>query len=286
MDLSLFKIRTYSVTNGVGLIMSFGMMGVFFLLPVFLQAVLGYSAIKAGLVMTPLAAVVIIASPASGTLSDRIGPKWLMFSGMLVAALGFYLTQRAMVVDAAWPSFILPFAISGFGIGMVMPPMTSAVMGSVAPEKAGQASGVISSTRQIGSVLGIAVMGAILVNRATTYIQTGIGAKLEAAPFPLPAEAKQAILDAVASSASNLGQMRTGGLGAAMPAGSEEFLSQVPASMQQQVVAFFRDLFDMDFIMSAFTHAMRTTYFFSIILMLIGAALALLISNKSRRKRD
>jgi EmrB/QacA subfamily drug resistance transporter len=286
MDLSLFKIRTYSVTNGVGLIMSFGMMGVFFLLPVFLQAVLGYSAIKAGLVMTPLAAVVIIASPASGTLSDRIGPKWLMFSGMLVAALGFYLTQRAMVVDAAWPSFILPFAISGFGIGMVMPPMTSAVMGSVAPEKAGQASGVISSTRQIGSVLGIAVMGAILVNRASTYIQAGIGARLGAAPFPLPAEAKQAILDAVASSASNLGQMRAGGLGAAMPAGSEEFLSQVPASMQQQVVAFFRDLFDMDFIMSAFTHAMRTTYFFSIVLMLIGAALALLVSNKSRSKRD
>jgi MFS family permease len=76
MQLSLFRNRTYSVTNVVGLILSFAMMGVFFLLPVFLQAVLGYSAIKAGLVMTPLAAVVIVSSPSAGTLSDRIGPKW------------------------------------------------------------------------------------------------------------------------------------------------------------------------------------------------------------------
>jgi EmrB/QacA subfamily drug resistance transporter len=285
MDLSLFKIRTYSVTNGVGLIMSFGMMGVFFLLPVFLQSVLGYSAIKAGLVMTPLAAVVIIAAPTSGTLSDRIGPKWLMFSGMLIAALGFFLTQQAMVVNASWQNFILPFAISGFGIGMVMPPMTSAVMGSVPPERAGQASGVISSTRQIGSVLGIAVMGAVLVNRAVTYIQAGVGAKLDAAPFPLPAGAKQAIMDAVASSASNMGQMRTGGLGAAMPAGAQDMLSQVPASLRDQVIAFFKDLFSLDFIMTEFTRAMRSTYTVSIILMLIGAGLALFVSGSVKKKR-
>ena len=94
MELGLFKNRTFSVTNGVGSILSFGMMGVFFLLPVFLQSILGYSVIKAGLVMTPLAAVVIFSSPTSGMLSDRIGPKWLMFAGMLVTAVGFFLTRR------------------------------------------------------------------------------------------------------------------------------------------------------------------------------------------------
>ena len=154
MQLSLFKDRNFSTTNGIGLILSFGMMGVFFLLPVFLQAILGYSAIKAGLVMTPLAVVVIVAAPLSGTLSDRVGPKWLIFAGMLVTALGFILTRRVMVPDASWQSMVLPFAVAGFGIGMVMPVMTSAVMGSVPPEKAGQASGVLSSVRQIGSVLG------------------------------------------------------------------------------------------------------------------------------------
>jgi EmrB/QacA subfamily drug resistance transporter len=284
MDLSLFKIRTYSVTNGVGLIMSFGMMGVFFLLPVFMQAVLGYSAIKTGLVMTPLAAVVIIASPTSGTLSDRIGPRWLMFSGMLIAAVGFFLTMRAMKIDANWPTLILPFAVSGFGIGMVMPPMTSAVMGSVAPDRAGQASGVISSTRQIGSVLGIAVMGTLLINRATAYLQTGIGAKLDAAPFPLPAGTKQAILDAVATQASSMGQTGAGSTGA-MPSGVQNMISQVPASMQQQVVAFFKDLFSPDYLFGEFTHAMRTTYLVSIILMLVGAGLALFVSGRIRKKR-
>lgn len=299
MDLSLFKIRTYTVTNAVGLIMSFGMMGVFFLLPVFLQAVLGYSAIKAGLVMTPLAAVVIVASPLSGTLSDRIGPKWLMVSGMLVAALGFFLTRREMQADASWPSFVLPFAVSGFGIGMVMPPMTSAVMGSVAPERAGQASGMISSTRQIGSVLGIAVMGTLLLNRAIAYLQTSIGAKLDAAPFPLPEPAKQAILDAVAQSASTMGQMGSEPMAGAaaggasipggavsLPPGAESMFKQLPAAVQDQVAAFFRDLFDPGFVMGEFARAMRTTYLASIVLVLIGAGCALFVLGRMKGDRS
>ncbi len=286
MELGLFKNRTYSVTNVVGLIMSFGMMGVFFLLPVFLQAILGYSAIKAGLVMTPLAAVVMVAAPTSGTLSDRIGPKWLMASGMLITAVGFYLTRRVMVTDGSWESLVLPFAVSGIGIGMVMPPMTSAVMGSVVPEKAGQASGVISSMRQIGSVLGIAVMGAILQNRAVAYLQTEIGTKLDAAPFALPAGTKQQILDAVASSAVNMGDMRAGGgLGMSMPDGAASALSQMPAAEASQVAAFFKGLFDMDFIMGEFARAMRTTYFVSVILMVVGGLLALAVNSRIKKKR-
>jgi EmrB/QacA subfamily drug resistance transporter len=281
MQLSLFKDRTYSVTNVVGLILSFAMMGVFFLLPVFLQAVLGYSAIKAGLVMTPLAAAVIISSPASGILSDRIGPKWLMLSGMLVAAIGFFLTRQAMVVGASWSSLVLPFAVSGFGIGMVMPPMTSAVMGSVPAEKAGQASGVISSMRQVGSVLGIAVMGAVLQNRAVLYIQAGVSAKLDAAPVPLPPAVKQQIVDAVGSSAVNMGQLQTGGsLGGSMPSGFQEMVAQLPA----EAITFFKELFSADFIMGNFVHAMRTTYLFSIILVLVGAALCLAMSGRIKKK--
>lgn len=311
MELGLFKNRTYTVTNLVALLMSFGMMGIFFLLPVFLQAVLGYSAIKAGLVMTPLAAVVIVAAPTSGTLSDRIGPKWLMFTGMLVTALGFYLTRRVMVTDGSWPSLVVPFIVTGFGIGMVMPPMTSAVMGSVAPEKAGQASGVISSFRQIGSVLGIAVMGAVLQNRSVAYIKSGVATKLDASPFPLPAGVKQAIVDAVGSSAANMGQLRAGGgLGAAMggamggsaggsggsttagipgaiplPDSVASLLSHLPEAVAKKIVTFFLDLFNLDFIMDQFAHGMRTAYLFSIMLMIVGALLALAVSGRVRKQR-
>ena len=286
MDLSLFRNRTFSVTNAVAALLMFGMMGVFFLLPVFLQAILGYSAIKAGLVMTPLAAIVIVASPLSGILSDRIGQRWLMFGGMLIAALGFYLTRRVMVMDGSWQSMVVPFVISGFGIGMVTPPSTSAVMGSVVPEKAGQASGVISSVRQIGSLLGIAVMGAVLQNRAVSYLRTGIGDKLDAAPFVLPPGAKEEILDAVASSAVNMGEMRAGGgIGASLPEGVARSLSQMPASVAGQVADFFRDLFSMDFIMGEFAHAMRTTYLFSVIIMVVGALLATAVSARVKRTR-
>ena len=287
MELGLFKDRTFSVTNGVALILSFAMMGVFFLLPVFLQAVLGYGVIKAGLAMTPLAAVVIVASPLSGMLSDRIGPKWPMFIGMLITGVGFYLTRRAMLLGATWQSLALPFAVSGFGIGMVMPPSTSAVMGAVVTEKSGQASGVLSSVRQIGSVLGIAVMGALLQNRAVVYIQQSVAAKLDAAPFPLPAEVKQQIVDAIGSSAVNMGQLRAGGsIEGALPAGAAEMLGQMPAAAADQVTAFFKDVFSLDSMMAEFARAMRTTYLFSIILVFVGAVLVLAVSGSIRRKKS
>ncbi|MBC7292748.1 MAG: hypothetical protein H5T84_01350, partial [Thermoleophilia bacterium] len=181
-----------------------------------------------------------------------------------------------MLVDAPWPSLVLPFTVSGFGIGMVMPPMTSAVMGSVPPVKAGQASGVISSVRQIGSVLGIAVMGAVLQNRAVAYIQAGVAQQLDAAPFPLPAAVKQQIVEAVGSSAINMGQMQAGGsMAGGIPAGMGNLISQVPA----QAASFFKELLDPRFIMSEFVHAMRTTYLFSIVLMLVGAGLAVFVVN-------
>lgn len=284
MDLVLFKNRTFSVTNLIALLLSFGMMGVFFLLPVFLQAILGYSAVKAGLVMTPLAAIVIVASPTAGALSDRAGSKWLMFAGMLITALGFYLTRRVMVTDGSWPSLVVPFVISGFGIGMVMPPSTSAVMGAVHPEKAGQASGVLSSVRQIGSVLGIAVMGAVLQNRAVAYIQSGVAARLDSAPVALPPGVKEGIVEAVGSSVVNMGEMRAGGgLGASMPQGASDLLAQLPGVTTDQITGFFRGLFDLEFIMGEFARAMRTTYLFSIILMIVGGLCALALRKRARR---
>jgi EmrB/QacA subfamily drug resistance transporter len=284
MELGMFKDRTFSVTNGVAMILSFAMMGVFFMLPMFLEAVLGYGYVKAGLTMLPLAAVVIIASPLSGTLSDRVGPKWLMFAGMAIAAAGFFLTMRAMVMGASWQSLALPFAVSGFGIGMVMPPSTSAVMGSVVTEKAGQASGVLSTVRQVGSVLGIAVMGALLQNRAAVYIQASVTAKLDAVPFPLPAGAKQQILDAVAN--VDMGQLRgSGSFTGTMPDSVMNMLSQMPVSVAEQVKTFFKDLFNLDSIMSDYVHAMRTTYVFSIVLVGVGAILALAVTARKKRRQ-
>jgi mannose/fructose/N-acetylgalactosamine-specific phosphotransferase system component IID len=186
-----------------------------------------------------------------------------------------------MQIGASWQSLVLPFAVSGFGIGMVMPPSTSAVMGSVVTDKSGQASGVLSTMRQVGSVLGIAVMGALLQNRATAYIQHSVATKLDSAPFPLSAQVKQQIVEAM--STVDMGQLRGGGgVAGAMPAEVTSMLDKMPASVADQVKAFFKDVFSMDSIMSDFAHAMRTTYLVSIGLVCVGAGLALVVRNRAR----
>lgn len=279
MQLSLFRSRTFTVANISGLVLTFGMMGVFFLLPIFFQAILGYSAIKAGLLMTPLAAVVVFAAPASGWLSDRIGSRWLISGGMLTAAVGFFLTRQAMSLDGGWGPLVAPFMVSGFGIGIVMAPMTSAVMASAPVEKAGSASGVLSTMRQLGSVLGIAVMGAILQNRAVAYLEQAVTTKLDAVPY-IPAAIKEQILTGVTSSVTNMGEMRaSGGSMGEPPQAVKDMLAQAPA----QAADLLREIFSRDLIMGEFVHAMKTTFFASMIVLVAGSAVALLIRSHVTR---
>jgi len=278
MQLSLFRSRTFSAANITGAILSFGMMGIFFLLPLFLQAIMGFSAVKAGLIMTPLSAMVVVGAPFSGWLSDRIGSRWLIFCGMLLAAGGFMLMRTPMRLDTDWPSFVAPFMVTGLGIGLVMAPMTSAVMASAPPEKAGAASGVLSTMRQMGSVLGIAVMGAVLQNRAVSYIESAASEKLESAPF-IPAGVRQQIIDTLGSSVSNMSELRSAGGLSGMPAGMEDMLAQAPP----EAAGFFQELFGRELLLGEFAHAMRTTVLVAVFVLLAGAMVALLIRSHVAR---
>ncbi len=275
MELSLFRSRVFSVGNICGACLTFGMMGVLFLLPIFLQSILGYSAIKTGLTLTPLAAVVIFAAPLSGWLSDRIGSRWLVSGGMLVLAGGFALIRSVMSLDADWSSFVIPFMISGIGIGMVMAPLTSVVMASAPLGKAGQASGVLSTMRQLGSVLGIAVMGAVLQNRAVIYLEQAVSAKLSGVSY-IPAEAKTKIASSVGATMKNMGEMSAGGGMGKPPAAVTDMIAQVPAAMVEQVKAFFAELFNRTLILGEFVRAMQTTLLVSMVVLICGSALAAL----------
>jgi EmrB/QacA subfamily drug resistance transporter len=282
IQLSLFRSRTFTTANISGLILTFGMMGVFFLLPIFLQAILGYSAIKAGLLMTPLAAVVVFAAPLAGWLSDRIGSRWLISGGMLIAAFGFYLTREAMSLDGGWEPLVVPFMVSGFGIGIVMAPMTSAVMASAPIEKAGSASGILSTMRQLGSVLGIAVMGAVLQNRAVAYIGDAVGARLD--PLPLiPADVKAQIVDGATSAVTNMGEMQAaGGSMGEPPAAVKDLLAQA----SPQALDLLREIFSRDLIMGEFVRAMQTTFLVSMVVLLMGSVVALFIRSHVKDVRE
>ena len=182
IDFSLFRRVTFAAGNATGLMLSAAMMGAFFTIPIFLQSVLGYSAIKAGLVMLPMSVVIIFAAPAAGILSDRLGSKWIVALGMLLLAVGLawmggLIPGIAKISPTTSPLDLLaPFLLSGVGIGLAVAPVTSAVMATAPLERVGNASGVLSTMRQVGSLLGIAVLGAVLQNRITANITAGVDA--------------------------------------------------------------------------------------------------------------
>ena len=168
LDLSLFKIGSFTGANTVAMLVSLGMFGVFFFVSLYVQNILGYSPTKAGAIFLPMATLIILIAPIAGKLSDRIGSRWLMGGGMTLLGVSLLLYQRVGLHSDFWT--LLPAMIlGGVGMALTMSPMTSAAMASVPVDKAGVGSGVLNSFRQVGGSLGIALMGAIL---ARTSIPT------------------------------------------------------------------------------------------------------------------
>jgi len=171
MDLSMFRNRTFAAGNVVGAITNFGMMGALFLVPFFLEAVLGYSAVRTGLSMIPMALGVVVVAPAAGHLSDRFGSRFFIAAGLLIGAGGIFWMSRILALNTELWDLVLPFAVTGLGLGMASAPMTTAVMASAPQEKAGSASGVYSTMRRVGAVMGIAVLGATVQNQLATNLE-------------------------------------------------------------------------------------------------------------------
>ena len=165
MKLELFKIRNFWAGNVMAIAISFGMLGIFFPMTIFLQGVLGFSPIRAGLTMTPMSIMLMVAAPLAGRLTDRVGPRWIMVSGASLMSGGilFMITQVNLETD--WQQLLLPLIVIGIGMGLTFSPMTAAAMRDVPPRIAGSASGIINTMRNIGQVLGIAVLGSYLQNR-------------------------------------------------------------------------------------------------------------------------
>ncbi len=166
LDLSLFKNRTFAGANAVMLMVGLAMFGIFFFNSLFLQNILGYSAIQAGATFLPMTVLIILVAPVAGRLSDQYGPRWFMGAGMALLAVSLLLFGRLEASSSFWT--ILPALLAGgFGMAITMAPTTSAAMGSVPIEKAGVGSAVINSMRQVGGSIGIAVMGALVATQVS-----------------------------------------------------------------------------------------------------------------------
>jgi EmrB/QacA subfamily drug resistance transporter len=169
IPLSFFRKRAFDVAVASVALIGFSMFGIIYFLTLYLQNIRGYSAIESGVRTLPMTVMVILIAPVAGKLSARIGPRPLMAGGMLIMSLGLASLTR-LSIDASYWTVIFPsFVCVGAGIAMSMPTTTGVAMGSVDPARAGIASGVINSSRQVGGALGVAVLGSIAATVATAH---------------------------------------------------------------------------------------------------------------------
>jgi EmrB/QacA subfamily drug resistance transporter len=161
LDLSLFRDPSFSGANVTMALLGLAMFGVFFYTSLFLQNILGYSAVKAGATFLPMTVLIMLVAPIAGRMTDRIGPRWLMGAGMSLLAGALLLFATLDQHSSFWN--ILPgLLIGGVGMAITMAPTTSAAMSAVPIDKAGVGSAVINSMRQVGGSLGVAIMGTLI----------------------------------------------------------------------------------------------------------------------------
>jgi EmrB/QacA subfamily drug resistance transporter len=163
MDLSLFKNGTFAGANLVMLLVALAMFGVFFFVSLYMQNILGFSAVEAGAAFLPMTLLIIVVAPIAGRLSDRFGSRWLMTTGLILLAgqLFYYSTLGA---DATFWSLLPALIVGGFGMSLAMTPTAAAVIRAVPVAKAGVGSATLNSMRQVGGAVGIALMGAIVAH--------------------------------------------------------------------------------------------------------------------------
>jgi EmrB/QacA subfamily drug resistance transporter len=161
LDLGLFRNGTFAGANTVILLVALAMFGVFFFVSLYMQNILGFSAVEAGAAFLPMTILIILIAPIAGKTSDRIGSRWLMTVGMLLIALQLLYLSRLGVGENFWD--LLPgLLVGGMGMALVMTPSAAAAVRSVPVDKAGVGSAVLNACRQVGGSMGVAVMGAII----------------------------------------------------------------------------------------------------------------------------
>jgi len=160
VDFSFFRSRTFLGTNVVAFVVSFAMLATFFFTALYMQNILGYGALEAGLRFLPATAFIVVTAPIAGRLADRIGAPPLMAGGLVMVSIALYLQTR-ITVDTGYGTLLPAFAILGLGMGFVMAPMSTAAMNSVRPEKAGAAAGMLAMSRMVGGTFGVAALGAL-----------------------------------------------------------------------------------------------------------------------------
>jgi EmrB/QacA subfamily drug resistance transporter len=250
-DFELWRFPAFRYGNLAGTIVSLGEFGLLFVLPLFLQAVLALSAFDTGVIFLSLAIGAFIAAPIAASLARRYGPRRTVTAGMALEAIGIFVTTLLISSTVVGWQIMLPLFVYGLGVGLATAQLTSVTLSDIPMQKSGLASGANSTMRQVGSALGIAILGTILL----VSLDSGVRDRLSAAGT-LPPPAVEGIATAMSESA---GQALSG-------------LRAQPGS--EAVVPLLDD---------AFVDAARLTGFVAVAFVLLGLGFSLLLPETRGR---
>lgn len=173
LPLRLFRDRSFSVANVVGLGFGFGMFGSVFILIQFLQIVQGHTALEAGVMTMPWTLAPMVVAPLAGLFAPRVGTRTLIVAGLVLQSVALFWLAAVMTPDVPYTELVGAFATAGVGMGLVFAPVSTAVLARITPVDTAKASGANSTIREIGIALGIAVLTAVFTGAGGELTPTG-----------------------------------------------------------------------------------------------------------------
>jgi len=186
MPLSFFRIPAFTAGNTVAFAVSLGMFATFFFLSLYMQGIHGFSPFQAGYRFLPMTGMIIVTAPLAGKYASHKGSRGPMTYGLSMAGGGLLLLGLTLQADSSYWFMFPIFMVMGHGMGATMAPMTAAVMNAVGHQRAGLGSAMTNTSREVGGVLGIAVLGTIL----TTKVKAVFGPAIAGLGLPPAAAAK------------------------------------------------------------------------------------------------
>ena len=270
VPVAIFRDRNFSLMNGVAGALGFGMVGLFLPIVIYLQSVLGLSALQAGLTVAPMSLVSLCIAPFAGRLSDRLGGKYPLLTGLTLFAIGMGVLIASAHVGSSRLHLLPGLLVAGCGLGLTFAPLQTVAMREIQPAMAGAASGLINTARQLGAVLGSSAVGALL--------QSQLADKLRAAASEhagqVPPQFREQVVRAVSSASAGGLEVGAGQTGVQVPPG-------IPEQAANAIRAFARLVFE-----EAFTNAMRMTLILPIAVLGAGVICCLFARGRRRAAPD